>query len=56
MDDGSAMAVDQPETQSDPLYGRLENFRVEKRIGKGQFSVVFKAKNLINQRWVLAPK
>jgi serine/threonine protein kinase len=34
------------------LYGSLENFHIEKQIGQGQFSQVFKAKCLIDHRVV----
>lgn len=34
------------------LYGTLENFQIEKQIGQGQFSQVFKAKCLVDQRVV----
>ena len=30
-------------SSSDSIYGKLENFQVEKKIGKGQFSVVWRA-------------
>lgn len=29
------------------IYGRLSNFQIEKKIGRGQFSVVHKARNLL---------
>lgn len=34
------------------VYGSLENFHIEKQIGQGQFSQVFKAKCLIDNRVV----
>ncbi len=34
------------------LYGSLDNFQIEKQIGQGQFSQVFKAKCLVDQRVV----
>lgn len=34
------------------LYGTLENFQIEKQIGQGQFSQVFKAKCLVDGRVV----
>lgn len=34
------------------LYGTLENFQIEKQIGQGQFSQVFKAKCLVDARVV----
>lgn len=34
------------------LYGTLENFQIDKQIGQGQFSQVYKAKCLLDQRVV----
>ena len=34
------------------VYGSLENFHIEKQIGQGQFSQVFKAKCLVDNRVV----
>lgn len=31
-------------SSSDPVYGSLANFEIDRKIGKGQFSEVFKAK------------
>ena len=31
-------------TSPDSIYGTLANFEVEKKIGRGQFSVVYRAK------------
>lgn len=31
-------------SSSDSIYGTLTNFDIEKKIGKGQFSVVYKAR------------
>lgn len=30
--------------QRDSIYGRLENFGIDKKIGKGQFSEVYRAR------------
>ena len=30
-------------SSSDSIYGKLSNFQIEKKIGKGQFSVVYRA-------------
>lgn len=37
-------------------YGRLENFEIEKQIGQGQFSQVFKARCLVDGRVVALKK
>ncbi|XP_040582471.1 serine/threonine-protein kinase Nek7 isoform X2 [Lepeophtheirus salmonis] len=42
--------------QEDSIYGKLENFNVEKRIGKGQFSVVYRAKCKVDKRTVALKK
>ncbi len=34
------------------IYGSLDNFQIEKQIGQGQFSQVFKAKSSIDGRVV----
>ena len=34
------------------IYGSLDNFHIEKQIGQGQFSQVFKAKCLVDNRVV----
>lgn len=36
------------EQQYDVLYGTLKNFNVEKKIGKGQFSEVYRAVCIVN--------
>lgn len=38
------------------LYGKLENMNVDKKIGKGQFSEVYRAKNIINGEYVALKK
>eukprot|EP00096_Caligus_rogercresseyi_P007080 TRINITY_DN2443_c0_g1_i2.p1 TRINITY_DN2443_c0_g1~~TRINITY_DN2443_c0_g1_i2.p1 ORF type:complete len:312 (-),score=97.92 TRINITY_DN2443_c0_g1_i2:33-968(-) len=43
-------------TTTDSIYGKLENFSVEKKIGKGQFSVVYRAKCLCDKRIVALKK
>ena len=37
-------------------YGSLKNFQVEKKIGQGQFSVVFRAKCMVDKRIVALKK
>ena len=32
-----------------PVYGSLESFQIERKIGKGQFSVVYRAKCVSKQ-------
>lgn len=44
-------AVDQ-----DSIYTSLSNFEIEKRIGRGQFSVVYKARCLVNDTIVALKK
>ena len=43
-------------SSSDSIYGKLENFQVEKKIGKGQFSVVWRAVCLKDARTVALKK
>ncbi len=31
-------------SSSDSIYGKLANFEIDRKIGKGQFSVVYKAR------------
>ena len=31
-------------SSNDSVFGRLENYEIEKKIGKGQFSVVYRAR------------
>jgi len=38
------------------IYGCLANFKIDKKIGKGQFSVVYKAKSKIDARDVALKK
>ncbi|GBO18968.1 Serine/threonine-protein kinase Nek7 [Araneus ventricosus] len=43
-------------TTNDSIYGMLSNFEIEKKIGKGQFSVVFKAKCKLDGKYVALKK
>ncbi|KAI8517763.1 Serine/threonine-protein kinase Nek6 [Branchiostoma belcheri] len=58
----AAMDVDMPmspevtqTSDSDP-YNTLRNFTIEKKIGRGQFSVVYRAQNLVNGKDVALKK
>lgn len=46
------MASNEP----DAMYGTLANFEIEKKIGRGQFSVVYRAKCLANDQIVALKK
>jgi len=62
--EGSAEAQFQAQQQGQPmdadpgseLYSRLGNFQIQKRIGRGQFSVVFKAICTVDGRSVALKK
>ena len=41
---------------SDSVYGKLENFEIDRKIGKGQFSVVYKAVCKVNDVLVALKK
>ena len=41
---------------SDSAYGKLENFEIDRKIGKGQFSVVYKAVCKVNDVLVALKK
>lgn len=43
-------------SSSDSIYGKLRNFKIEKKIGKGQFSVVHKAVCSVDDRAVALKK
>ncbi|KAK4313683.1 hypothetical protein Pmani_014972 [Petrolisthes manimaculis] len=43
-------------SSSDSIYGTLSNFDIEKKIGKGQFSVVYKARCKVDQEVVALKK
>ncbi|XP_015914706.1 serine/threonine-protein kinase Nek7 [Parasteatoda tepidariorum] len=43
-------------TTKDSIYGMLSNFEIDKKIGKGQFSVVFKAKCKLDGKFVALKK
>ncbi|TRY63401.1 hypothetical protein TCAL_03554 [Tigriopus californicus] len=43
-------------SSSDSIYGKLQNFNIEKKIGKGQFSVVYRATCHIDGRTVALKK
>ena len=44
------------ETDPNPIYGNLENLDIEKKIGKGQFSEVYRAKNKVTNEHVALKK
>jgi len=44
------------ETDPNPIYGNLENLEIEKKIGKGQFSEVYRAKNKVTNEYVALKK
>ena len=43
-------------SDEDKIYGTLSNFEIEKKIGRGQFSVVYRAKCLANDQIVALKK
>ena len=43
-------------SSSDSIYGTLSNFDIEKKIGKGQFSVVYRARCKVDQAVVALKK
>ncbi|GFS81975.1 hypothetical protein NPIL_246651, partial [Nephila pilipes] len=43
-------------TTNDSIYGMLSNFEIDKKIGKGQFSVVYKAKCKLDGKFVALKK
>lgn len=45
----------QPSSDSE-IYGSLRNFTIEKKIGRGQFSVVYKAKCLVDNSIIALKK
>lgn len=45
-----------PPSDPDSIYGTLANFGIEKKIGRGQFSVVYRAKCLANDQIVALKK
>jgi NIMA (never in mitosis gene a)-related kinase len=42
--------------EDDKIYGTLSNFEIEKKIGRGQFSVVYRAKCVANDQIVALKK
>ena len=38
------------------IYGNLRNFEIEKKIGRGQFSVVYKARCLVDNSAIALKK
>ena len=46
------MAASEP----DSIYGALANYEIEKKIGRGQFSVVYRAKCVVNEQIVALKK
>lgn len=44
------------EADCNPIHGNLDNLDIEKKIGKGQFSEVYRAKNKINNEHVALKK
>ena len=53
--DSSAAELIQLSSSSSP-YGNLDGFTIERKIGKGQFSVVYRARALHNQATVALKK
>lgn len=51
-----AMEVDTASASMADIYGDIANYQIEKKIGRGQFSVVYKARNLINNQLVAFKK
>ena len=49
-------AVPAPPTTGDSIYGRLACFEIEKKIGRGQFSVVYRARCKANSAIVALKK
>ena len=43
-------------SSSDSIYGRLKNFEIDRKIGKGQFSVVYRARCKVDDRLVALKK
>ena len=41
---------------SSEIYGALRNFEIEKKIGRGQFSVVYKARCLVDNSAIALKK
>lgn len=50
------MSVPMASGEDDSIYSTLSNFEVEKKIGRGQFSVVYRAKCLANDQIVALKK
>lgn len=50
-------AMDESNSEcSNEIYGSLQNFAIEKKIGRGQFSVVYKARCLIDNSIIALKK
>ena len=45
-----------PVVDQDSIYTTLSNFEIEKKIGRGQFSVVYRAKCVVNDMIVALKK
>ena len=43
-------------SSSDSIYGRLSNFDIDRKIGKGQFSVVYRARCRVDRTYVALKK
>lgn len=43
-------------TTNDSMYGVLSNFEIDKKIGKGQFSIVYRAKCQFDGKFVALKK
>jgi NIMA (never in mitosis gene a)-related kinase len=43
-------------SSDEEIYGTLSNFEIEKKIGRGQFSVVYRAKCVANDQIVALKK
>ena len=52
----AAMDESNSESSSNEIYGSLQNFAIEKKIGRGQFSVVYKARCLIDNSIIALKK
>jgi serine/threonine protein kinase len=48
----ASMSLKSTSITNNSCYGFIENFEIEKQIGKGQFSEVFRAKCMIDNRTV----
>ena len=52
----SATSINSTHFNNSQFYGSIQNFHIEKQIGKGQFSEVFRAKCIMDNRIVALKK